>query len=258
MSQLEHLKELAIKHWPVLAAGTVGLFIIYKYMGTGSASTSSTNTSGYAALAQVAAQNQQLAAQQQQVSDQYNLASQQLTNTAQANASAAAVANTQALGGLASSIGTALSNIVASQSILPATAMNDATTAEQTALTTGAGVAAASIAALPGSLSGAAKLAQASYAPITGYGSAVAGIAGLVGTTGTNALNSVATATGTATQAAGSAAGVTGAAGAAASAQATSSMNTAIQGIVSPASTMNLGSSGGSIFSGLSSMLAFA
>jgi len=144
------------KYWPWAAGGLVGIYIVYKYVGS-SSTIATTTSSGLdpAALAYQSQQNQlqaqtSVAMAQVQTQADAQTAAQNLamsTLNAQstvANMNAETAYNT-ALGSTASSVGSSIAQVIQAQSLLPATAINAAMNNNQTALQASAATAIAGI-----------------------------------------------------------------------------------------------------------------
>jgi hypothetical protein len=187
---LEHVKETLKKHWPLIAAGIAGVYILYTYMGS-SSSASSSDDSDAATLAAQQAAAAQTAATNTANDQAYALQSQQISAAATAQGQANEVSQTQAVGSAVGDIGSAISSVIQSQSIIPAEAINAAGTSNQEALIGAASVAAEGIQSIPGAIQAATNSITASYTPLAILGQSLIGLNNNIGGLGTAAVNAV-------------------------------------------------------------------
>lgn len=190
--ETEQLKKYA----PWIVGGLVGLYVVSKFMGGGTAPTNSSSglSSLLAQQAQVAAQNSQYQLQASQLAMQGSLQAAQIQAQQAAQDQAATIAYNNSLGNVAQSAGQSIAQVIAAQSMLPADAINQVVASNQTTLSAAAAASMQATAALPGALQGAAQVVQASYTPEIAYGATVQGLGASLANAGTGAVNAVATA----------------------------------------------------------------
>src|SRR3990172_6385634 len=136
--------EFAQEKWPWLIGGAIGLYVVVKIIrGNSAAATAAPSDASYLAAQSVngAAMNAQAQAVQQGA----------LNQLAGINLSAQ-VEQTKANALLAQSTGQSVANIIAAQSVLPALAINSATTNNQDTIRAAAGVAIAGLQTLPSAM----------------------------------------------------------------------------------------------------------
>lgn len=212
---LEGAKEFAKKHWVIIAGGAVGAYLIFHLLGS----------SGGGSVAASGSGSIQTTATDGSAGQAYALQSQQIAAQSQAASQANQVGETAAVGTTIGNIGSAISNIIANQSVIPAAAINAASINNQTALVSAAAVAESGNQSLAGILSAVAQNVTASYTPLAILGQSLIGLNDHIGSLGEAAVNAVGqSVAGSASSAAQSAA---------ASAQANAAATAAVAGAVS-------------------------
>lgn len=185
----EHIKDVLKHHWVAIAGGCVGVYVLLHYgsglFGGSRAAPVADNSALIGSMIQASAAS---TANNQQ----YQLSQAALANTATAQANAAQVAQTAAVGNVISEVGNSIGAVIQAQSLLPATAMNDATKGHQTALSSAAGVAAAGVASLPGTIQASSELLANSFAPVDSFSAYLTGLSANVANMGASAFNAVA------------------------------------------------------------------
>jgi hypothetical protein len=190
------------KNGVIIVGALAGIYLVIKYMRGSSASAAPSAGNGMASYLAASNQSQALAQQGNFQAAQLQLAANaqasqnqlqrdQLSAATNVAMAAAATAQTNAIGNTAGQIGSAISSIVQSQSLLPALAMNNVGAMNQQTLSSAARVAAATIASVPGALYAVGTVAQATAAPIAQYGRALNGFDTTLAYTGANAMNSI-------------------------------------------------------------------
>lgn len=140
---MEETKEFLKKYWPYVIGGIVGLYIVLKYMGGSSSSSSSDPYTAYmTAQTQLQAQNAQIAAQQQSESDQVGLANAQINMQNNANYANAFNAFQTSQAAMASSLGTSVSQVITALNTPAITALQAGAIENSAALTAAGNVAA--------------------------------------------------------------------------------------------------------------------
>jgi hypothetical protein len=139
-----NIKEGVMKYWPWAVGGLVGIYVVSKFMG-GSAATGTTGSQYAAQLSAQAAQAAQTSLGMAQINANTNAATNQANLDAAKLAASAEVAYNNSVASVASSSGTAIAQIIAAQSIMPAHAIDSALAQGQTTLQASAAVAIAGI-----------------------------------------------------------------------------------------------------------------
>lgn len=201
---LDGVKEFAKKHWVMLAGGAVGVYVIFHYLGGSSAATT------------VNADGTTTTPVDNSASQAYALQSQQIAAQSQAASQANEVGQTAAVGTTIGNIGSAISSVINSQSMIPAAAINAASINNQSALVSAAAVAESGNSSLAGILSAVAQNVQASYTPLATLGSSLIGLNDHIGSLGEAAVNAVGTSVSSSAQSAAQSAAASAAANAAA------------------------------------------
>lgn len=139
-----------------IVGGIVALYLVYKYVLSGNASTS--------ANSQAQSYANYLNAANQYQTQQDSINAQATSQQNQLNAQLAATQGQQTVEGIGAA-GTALSQIITAQDQLPAAIVNAATADSQTALVTAAQAASAGLSAVPGSIQASADAIAATEQP---------------------------------------------------------------------------------------------
>lgn len=177
---LDGAKNFLKEHWVILAGGIAGIYLVMHFVGGNSAASSSGATSTNASDAAAAAA---------QASNM--LASQQLQDQSNAAARQAEVGQTAAVGGVIGNIGSAITSVIAAQSVIPAAAINAASVNNQAALLGAAQVASAGFTSLPSDLNSMTSMIGASYTPLAVLGQSLIGLNDHIGSLGEAAVNAV-------------------------------------------------------------------